>query len=271
MKCRDIDRLIPEYLAGTLSARKKNAFENHLEKCTVCAKSVKELTEIWNGVMRLPEFKPARSMKQRFQAMLGQEKARFRMARNKISGMQRPSVRIFRAQEWMPLLQGAGILCVFVLGLLAGRYFHTPESGEGAISALQSEVRSLREMMSLSLLSQTSASDRLQGIRLTLQISDPDSLLINALIGHIRNDPNTNVRLAAVDALQQIPISGDLADPLLDAVTQQESAMVQIALIDALSVHTDRRTRTMLQNLTGDSRLDPSVRRHAMKRLDEIT
>ena len=61
----------------------------------------------------------------------------------------------------------------------------------------------MRQMMSLSLLQQQSATARLQGVVSIAQIDDPSGDVIAALLDTLMYDPNANVRLATIDALKR--------------------------------------------------------------------
>ena len=69
--------------------------------------------------------------------------------------------------------------------------------------AMRSEMHDLREMVSLSLMQQQSASERLKGVSWIGQIDRPSSELAVALLDALMHDPNVNVRLATVDALER--------------------------------------------------------------------
>ena len=69
--------------------------------------------------------------------------------------------------------------------------------------AMRGELRDLREMVTLSLMQQQSASDRLKGVSWSGQIDCPGSEVVAALLDALMHDPNVNVRLATIDALER--------------------------------------------------------------------
>ena len=88
-------------------------------------------------------------------------------------------------------------------------------------------------MMSL-IDNQQSASQRLQGINVALTIESADDEVVNALAKRMNDDPNTNVRLAALDALSKFHTEPQVRKVLLDALSTQKDPMVQIALIQLM-------------------------------------
>jgi HEAT repeat protein len=93
---------------------------------------------------------------------------------------------------------------------------------------------------------------------------------MRALLDTLMHDPNVNVRLATVDALRQFGNQPVVRRGLVEAMTRQESPMVQIALIDlAVDLH-EKESIDTLRELTQDQNLDPAVRDRAQKGLTEL-
>ena len=82
---------------------------------------------------------------------------------------------------------------------------------------------------------QFSASSRLQGIALVKNFSDYDSSLINLLSEKAISDENTNVRLAAVSALETQQNNPVIEDKIQQIFIQQNDPVVQKELISFLA------------------------------------
>ena len=59
--------------------------------------------------------------------------------------------------------------------------------------------------------------------------------MVNALLETVNYDDTVDVRLAAVDALRRLSTEAEVRARLASALDRQDSPLVQIALIDALS------------------------------------
>src|SRR4030095_10086933 len=94
------------------------------------------------------------------------------------------------------------------------------------IGAMRSEIRELREMVSLSLMQQQSASDRLKGVTWTGQLDRPSGEVVSALLDALMHDPNVNVRLATIDALERFASRDDVRRAAIEAVNRQMSPLV---------------------------------------------
>jgi hypothetical protein len=149
---------------------------------------------------------------------------------------------------WKPGLSGlvrqsAIVLALFCAGMYAGRLSvgvggRTPAA---ETAQLQAQVQSLRETVALSLMERQSPASRLEAVSWGSQVEHPDRDLLSALISTLEHDPNTNVRLAALDALEKFSGEPPVRQAMVNALAHQDSPLVQIALIDAL-VHIREKT-----------------------------
>ena len=128
----------------------------------------------------------------------------------------------------------------------------------------------MRQTLAVSLLDQSSASERLRGVNLSVNTEKPDSGLIEALLNTLNNDPNVNVRLAAVDALYLFYDNPLVKEGLAQTLSTQDSPLVQVALIDFVVSVRERRAIDSLKNLIETKTLHPEVKQHAELGLQKI-
>jgi hypothetical protein len=154
-----------------------------------------------------------------------------------------------------PLWAQTGWVAALVLaGFLLGRYLPGPE---------RAELHAMRELLTLSLLQQQSASDRLAGVSSSRNFRRPDPKILDALVDALNHDPDMNVRLAAVDALSRFSGEADVRNQLMDALTRQSSPLVQITLIDLLVEMGEKRSAEILRRLAKDDKVNEYVRQRA--------
>ncbi len=128
----------------------------------------------------------------------------------------------------------------------------------------------MRQMVTLSLLQQQGASDRLKGVNWAYRVEQPDTEVLAALLYTVNHDPNVNVRLASVDALRTYSDSPVARRGLLQAIGKQESPMVQIALIDQLAELRDQTAVPALRSLETDAKVNAEVRQRAQWALGRL-
>jgi HEAT repeat protein len=139
------------------------------------------------------------------------------------------------------------------------------------MAALQTQVESLRQLVALSLMNQQSATARLRGVTYTVQMEQPDQQVQQALLRAVNHDPNVNVRLSAVDALEKFAhSSAAIRRALADAIPVQESPLVQIALIELLAQLDEKNAVPELRRLAANEQADESVRQRAQWALQKL-
>ena len=171
-------------------------------------------------------------------------------------------------------LQALAAAAVLLVGVAIGRFVvpatTRPADSFSEISAMRSEMRELREMVSLSLMQQQSASDRLKGVTWTGQLDRPSGEVISALLDALMHDSNVNVRLATIDALERFASRDDVRRAAIDAVDRQMSPLVQIALIDFLVKANERQSAPLLRRLARDPQVNTAVRSRAAWGLQQL-
>ena len=127
----------------------------------------------------------------------------------------------------------------------------------------------MRQLVTLSLLQQQSATERLRGVNYSYRAEPNDTEVLSALMQTMDLDPNVDVRLAAVDALRQFK-TPDARRGLVDSLKKQESPMVQIAIIDALAELKERSAAPAMRALLTETRTDDNVRKRVESVLNKF-
>ena len=153
-------------------------------------------------------------------------------------------------------LAAAAALAIGMFSFFAGRY----SAPVNDITALRQEVRSLREVVAISLLDKQSASERLRGIRYSTAMERADPEVVDALSRTLRSDPSVDVRLAAAEALRRFPLSASASESAWQLLERDDSPLVQIAVIDLLASRNDDAVRVRLEQLRDRPGLDKNVR-----------
>ena len=119
------------------------------------------------------------------------------------AGLRQPRPRVLQWNN--PAGQPAcAATLVLAIGVVLGRDRDAARRGRSPdVTALHQELRDLRQMVSLSLMQQQSASERLQRRELQQQRRRARRRDRHGAAGHAEHDPNVNVRLASVDALKR--------------------------------------------------------------------
>jgi len=252
MICERAKEQMAEHLSGALEPNANAKFLNHLEACQNCRREVRELDAVWRGLDILPSAEPSPALRARFTEGLAAYQC----------GLANKSARTSIRGFWFPqpVLAGLCAAALLAIGVAAGRY-SGPERNE--VSQLKGEMQSMRQLVTLSLLQQSSPGSRLRGVNYSYQMEKPDPQVQAALLFAVSHDPNVNVRLSALDALQKFSASPEVSQALIAALPNQDSPLVQVSLIDALVNANENNAAPALRDLVRNPQANSSVRQRA--------
>jgi hypothetical protein len=237
MRCEDIAEKLPDYLAGTVDAATRAALGQHLEGCPACRQESEGLAATWSSLGNIPA-PPANSRAMRARLTASIERERFAQAPR-------------RAVWWSnPLVSACAATVVLAVGVVLGRATDRAPTAAPEVTALHQELRDLRQMVTLSLMQQQSASERLRGVSLSNSVDGSGDEIVTALLDTLKHDPNVNVRLASVDALKRFAERDVVRRVTVDALDSQTSPLVQMALIDFVVETQDRDAVGALRKLS---------------------
>src|SRR5688572_19779849 len=128
----------------------------------------------------------------------------------------------------------------------------------------------MRQLVTLALLKQPSASERLRGVNWSHRVGQPGREVLDALLRTLDSDPNVNVRLAAVDALQQFAGDATVRKGLLRSLAAQKSLLVQIELIGLMVELKEKDSVPVLKQMLEQQKLNPDVRQSAERGLQKL-
>jgi hypothetical protein len=273
MRCEEVSERFAEYLAHSLDAAVVEDVEQHISSCAECQAEFAGIEALWDALGTVPAL-PTHSnrMRERFSAMLAAE--RDAVGRGTASRRSRGATWASSFWPGEPLVQMAIAASLLLVGVLVGRALPAPpvETAQQAtqIAAVRNELTDMRQMLTLSLMQQQSATERLRGVNWTSQIEQPGSEIVSALLDTLLHDPNVNVRLAAVDALRRFSDRADVRLGARRAVADPSSPLLQVAMIDFMVETRDPDAPALFRTLAADATLDSSVRGRAQWGLEQF-
>ncbi len=268
MNCEQVKAEFPDYLAQSLGQDGSTAIQSHLAICGACRQELATLESAWTRLGVLEDAQPSPQVRDRFYAMLEEHQLELRT---------QPKRRVTLAdwaEGWWPARprwQFALGLLLLVVGIGLGRWGLERPKQDGEIARLRDEVGGLRELLTLSLLQQQSASERLRGVSWSSQVQQPEGTVLSALLQTLNSDPNVNVRLAALDALQKFSSVHEVRQGLLQSLEKQKSPLVQITLIDWLVENKERQAVNVLTRISDEPQFQPKVRERARWGLRQLS
>jgi anti-sigma factor RsiW len=263
MKCEQIAELLPDYLQGNLNHEQTAAVEQHCQQCADCADDV----AVWKKLSVLPNEQLGPQARARFEQMLDAHTmpAAAQTAGRSYTGAK-PASGWSAVAQWLrsPLGAAAWSVALLLIGVFLGTRLgdvSSPRSRE--MAAMHSELDNMRQLVVLSMLTQQSAAERLQGVSWSSREEHLDPQVQAALLHTLHFDGSVDVRLAALDALSRHAQQPQVRKGVVDALGEQQSPLVQVALIDLLAEWRDPDAAQRLRNFEQTPNLNPAVRQRA--------
>jgi hypothetical protein len=260
MKCEEIAELLPDYLQEGLGAEQKKIVERHVESCAEC----NEVAGLWKKLALIPDEQPSAAGRERFEAML-QAYLAGRGEKGTTRRSPQGETSVWSLFQWLrsPVGAFAWSIALVALGAYLGLQLGGARTNSQDLAAMHTELTNMRQMVALSMLQQQSASQRLEGVTWTRREEHLDPQVLSALVHTLRYDQSVDVRLAALDALSRHAGQPQVKRTVVDALQEQQSPLVQVALIDQLVEWRDAEAAPRLEKLRQTPNLNPTVRQRA--------
>jgi hypothetical protein len=261
MTCEQVKEQIADYLAGSLSGTAAEELDAHFAQCAACKQEAEALAETWRMLGLLGQAQPSPALRSQFYQSLD--------AYRQGAASAAPAPPRRRFFDWgghwwtSPVFQLAWSAALLILGVGMGHWLTQRDRAETDVARLQDEVRNMRQMVTLSLLQQQSASERLRGVDYAYRVQQSDTQVLAALLHAVNHDPNVNVRLAAVDALRKFAGSPAVRNTLGQSLAKQDSPLVQIAMIDLIVEMRDKGAANSLAALERNPAANKDVKERA--------
>jgi hypothetical protein len=240
---------IIDYLDGQLSETEKAEVERELVSNDEFRKLHNQLSEVMQVMRNVPVLEPSGKLKVAFVRALQSEIA-----------AQTKTKTIFFSPVVYRIAAGFVLLMV---GLSIGYWINKDQVQERELAALKEQVESNRRLMMAMLENQQSASQRLVGVSVAYELEQADDEIVKVLVKTMNEDINSNVRLAALEALGKFSNEAQVRESLIQSLRIQKDPVVQIALIQLLVTMKEKGVVKQLEQMTKDARTMKAVKDEA--------
>ena len=244
----NIESKLIDYIDGKLDEKERVAVEREMAQNEKASKLYEQLLKIIQEMERVQDVKPSQSLQQNFEKMLAEE-------------MQQAKGSQFFFQP-LALRIAAGVVFV-LLGIGIGFWLNSTYQQKREIARLRHEMDSTKQAMLGLLTNQQSASQRMVGATVAYQLVKADDEIVNALVKTMNEDPNTNVRLAALEALGKFKHEANVRKVLIESLAKQNDPVVQISLIQMMVDIKEKSIIGELEKLTQQKEILKAVKDEA--------
>lgn len=169
----------------------------------------------------------------------------------------------------------AASLALLIVGFSGGRFYDQWRSDQQRTQQTVSSgdampTLEMKKVLAFEQHPKTSASERIQAVNQSYELSQADRDITQLLINTLNFDANVNVRLAACQALTRFENEPGVREALIQSLTIQTDANVQLTLIDALVAIKEKRAVNEIQRLAQNQEVLDVVRQKAQEGLNNL-
>lgn len=240
MEREKLESMLIEYIDGTLPEAEVTLLEAELAQNPEAKKLFEELKEVLGKISMSPQLIPGEALKNSFEQYLDREITKKAEAK---------SVVMFP----MFYRVAASIALLIVVGV-AAYWIHKDQENQKRIADIEHELENNKRLMMAMLENDQSASQRIQAVSVAYEMNQPDNEIVAALIKTFKSDPNTNVRLAALDALSKFSSESGVRKTLIEGLSSQKDPIIQITLIQLMVKMKEKSVIRQLEKMTKDNK-----------------
>ena len=257
-----------DYIDGKLDEKERAAMELEMVQNENARKLYEQLLKVMHEMESVKEVKPSQSLQQNFEKMLAEEvraaKGKPTFAEASVGKSTFAEARVAKQVFFQPMALRIAAGGVFVLvGIGIGFWLNNSYHQKREIAWLRHEMDSTKQAMMGLLTNQQSASQRMLGTTVAYQLVKADDEIVNALVKAMNEDPNTNVRLAALEALGKFKHEANVRKVLIESLAKQNDPVVQISLIQMMVDMREKSIIGELEKLTQQKEILKAVKDEA--------
>jgi hypothetical protein len=245
MEKEKLESLLIDYIDNNLNAVDRHMIEHELMHNSVARKIYEELKEVIEVMEQSPRLEPSSNLKTNFDKFL----------KGEVSAGNKTRAFFFQPAFY----RMAAAVALIILGGGVGFWISKSNEDQKRLSDIEREMEVTRKQladtkqMMLGLLdNEQSASQRIKGVNVAMEFQSADDQIVKALFNTLDSDPNTNVRLAALEALAKFKHDPVVRRGLIAALGKQRDPMVQITLIQLMVEMKEKEVVTDLQQIVDD-------------------
>jgi len=239
MEKEKLEGLLIDYIDNRLNAVDRDTIEQELLHNVEARKLYNELKEIITVMEQSAPFEPTSNLKEKFHKDLTAE----RVTANR-------SKTIFFTPAFYRV---AAAVALMIISGAIGFWISKNNAQQERLAQIEKEMEITRrqladtkQLMMGMLENDQSASQRIKGVNVAMDLTKADEEIVRVLFKTLHSDPNTNVRLAALEALYKFQHDTSIRKGLIDALSKQSDPMVQIRLIQLM---VDMKEKTVVDDL----------------------
>lgn len=241
MERERLEGLLIDFIDGRLTESERKEVKELLSNDNNVRVLYEQLKQVTTAMDRSAEINPTRRLTRGFQQMLNEEIAELRTPKQR---------QVFFTPT---ILRAAAAVLLVMAGIGVGYYVNEHNRQQEELARIKRENEQYKQDMLSLMGNQNSASQRMRGINVALNdIERADDEVVEVLVKTLNEDKNSNVRLAALEALSKFHQEPHVRKALIASLSKQTDPVVQIALIQLMVKMKEKGVLKDLQKIIDD-------------------
>ncbi len=259
MEKEKLEGLLIDYIDGKLEEADRALIERELSQNEEAYQMYEQLKEVMRVMDKSENLDPSASLKKNFESALAAE----------IRSLNKPAGKSVFFQPMVYRI--AAGFALIMIGISIGYWINRNQQQANELAQLKKDMEATKQMMLVMMDNQQSASQRIQGVNVALKIEKADDEVVQALAKTMNEDANTNVRLAALEALSKFQQEPQVRKILIKSLSQQKDPVVQIALIQLMVKMKEKGVVKDLERIIDDTKSMKAVKDEAYSGLMKLS
>lgn len=251
MERERLEGLLIDFIDGRLTESERKEVKELLSNDANVGVLYEQLKQLTTAMDRSSEIEASSRLHRGFQQMLKEEEAQQKVPKQR---------QVFFTPA---VLRAAAAIFLVAVGGAIGYYVNEYNIQREKLATIEKEKQrieaenlQLKNNMMALIGNEGSASQRMRGVNVALEISEKknslDDDVVDALVKALNEDKNSNVRLAALEALGKFHQEPAVRKALIASLSKQTDAIVQIALIQLMVKMKEKGVLKDLQKIIED-------------------
>lgn len=249
MEREKLESLLIDYIDGKLNSVDKHYVEQVLMKDAGAYRVYEELKMVIQTMNRVKQEEPPVNSRASFQTMLDEE-----MKLNKNGKLRSLYPQFYRV---------AAAVALIIIGVSLGFMYSNYRVEQQELARIQKEKEDAQVFVAR--FTNDSPGQRLLAVKATNQVEDPHDDILKALVKSMNEDPNANVRMAAIEALSRFHTEKSVRQALIESLGKQIDPVVQIMLIQVMVELREKEVLKPLRKIIENEEFLPAVKDEAHK------